>query len=137
MDTSGHSIPPFSALPLKKDGPPGNAWGLFGENDQLGRLNLLTPETTLEALKEVRSGKRISLDNTLDRFSTPAFSRQPFHQKIFHKTPRTVNDDILTLNTQSTSQWDGLRHFGLFEYERERNFSANGIERLPRAEALL
>ncbi|TVY83912.1 hypothetical protein LSUE1_G001006 [Lachnellula suecica] len=31
--------PPFSSLPLQKDGPRGNAWGLFGKNDELGMLN--------------------------------------------------------------------------------------------------
>ncbi len=42
----------------------------------------------------------------------PCFGRQAFHQHVFHKVPRTVNDDILTFNTQGSSQWDGFRHFG-------------------------
>ncbi|EPE04638.1 cyclase protein [Ophiostoma piceae UAMH 11346] len=36
--------PPFSALPLDTSGPPGNAWGLYRADDQLGALNMLTPE---------------------------------------------------------------------------------------------
>jgi hypothetical protein len=106
--------PPFDCLPLKKDGPQGNAWGLFGTNDQLGMLNRLTPENTLAATKEIVHGIRISTDLALDKPSAPCFNRVPFHQKIHHKAPRTVNDDILTLNTQSSSQWDGFRHFGKF-----------------------
>lgn len=47
----------------------------------------------------------------------PAFSRQGFQQKIHHKAPRAVNDDILTFNTQSSSQWDGFRHFGYQEHK--------------------
>ncbi len=39
------------------------------------------------------------------------------------KTPNTVNDDIWTFNSQSTSQWDGLRHFG---YQKEKLFY-NGV----------
>ncbi|KAI1048839.1 hypothetical protein LB505_012855 [Fusarium chuoi] len=39
-------LPTFDDLPFDKNGPPGNAWGLWGPDDQLGRLNLLTPETT-------------------------------------------------------------------------------------------
>ena len=59
----------------------------------------------------------------------PCFGRQPFHHRIISKHPRTVNDDVLTFNTQSGSQWhvhltllqcaevswvlrDGLRHYG-------------------------
>lgn len=105
--------PPFINLPLRRGGPPGNAWGLFGNNDQLGMLNLITPETTSEAAKEIVEGIRISTDLPLDKFSTPAFGRQPFQQKIHHQVPRTVNDDILTFNTQASSQWDGFRHFGV------------------------
>jgi hypothetical protein len=106
--------PPFSSLPLRKDGPRGNAWGLFGASDELGMLNRLTPENTVAATKEIQYGIRISTDWPLDKPKVPCFSRAPFHQHIFHKTPRTVNDDILTLNTQSSSQWDGFRHFGEF-----------------------
>ncbi|KAL3417442.1 hypothetical protein PVAG01_11442 [Phlyctema vagabunda] len=104
--------PSFDALPLQKAGPRGNAWGLFGKDDELGMLNRLTPETTLAATKEIVHGIRIATDWPMDQPRTPCFSRQAFHQEIFHKEPRTVNDDILTLNTQSSSQWDGFRHFG-------------------------
>jgi len=34
-----------------------------------------------------------------------------------------VNDDVWTFNTQSSSQWDGLRHFG---YQKEKVFY-NGV----------
>lgn len=105
--------PPFSSLPLKKDGPRGNAWGLYGSKDELGMLNRLTPETTLAATKEIVHGIRIATDWPLNALKTPCFNRQPFHQHIKHKEPRTVNDDILTFNTQSSSQWDGFRHFGI------------------------
>ena len=104
--------PSFDSLPLQKDGPPGNAWGLFGDRDQLGMLNLLTTDTTIAATKDIVHGIRISTDLPLNFLKTPMFKRQGFHQDIIHKTPRTVNDDVLTFNTQSSSQWDGFRHFG-------------------------
>lgn len=104
--------PSFDSLPIRKDGPPGNAWGLFGEHDELGMLNLLTRETTIAATKEIVHGVRVSTDWPLDRMNVPAFNRQAFAQKLHHKAPRAVNDDILTFNTQSSSQWDGFRHFG-------------------------
>ncbi|XRM46732.1 hypothetical protein ABZX51_009761 [Aspergillus tubingensis] len=56
----------FDSLPLQKDGPHGNAWGLFGPLDQLGMLNRLTPETTREAAKEIIDGVRVSTDWSLN-----------------------------------------------------------------------
>ena len=104
--------PSFDSLPLKKDGPRGNAWGFFGTKDELGMLNRLTPENTTAAAKEIVRGTRISTDLALGQLQFPCFNRVSFEQKIHHKAPRFVNDDILTLNTQSSSQWDGFRHYG-------------------------
>ncbi|RKL15979.1 hypothetical protein BFJ68_g5228 [Fusarium oxysporum] len=50
-------LPTFDDLPLDKNGPPGNAWGLWGPDDQLGRLNLLTPETVRAAASYQRTGQ--------------------------------------------------------------------------------
>ena len=65
------------------------------------------------------SERRISLDWPLSAQSVPFFGRQPFQHHIFNKHPRCVNDDVWTFNTQSSSQWDGLRHFA---YQSERQF---------------
>jgi hypothetical protein len=106
-------LPPFSALPLDKDGPPGNAWGLWGPNDQLGTLNLLTPETVAAAAAEIKDGIRIALDWPLDKPSFPTFERERFKHRLIPKPPMIMNDDEITINTQSSTQWDGFRHFGL------------------------
>lgn len=39
-----NGIPPFDALPLRKEDPYLSAWGLYGEGDQLGALNRLSDE---------------------------------------------------------------------------------------------
>ncbi|CAG7561063.1 unnamed protein product [Fusarium equiseti] len=109
--------PSFDSLPLRKDGPAGNAWGLFGENDECGMLNLLTPEIVTKAASEIRDGVRVSTDWPLNRMSRPCFGRAPFKHEINTKTPRAVNDDTLTFNTQSSSQWDGFRHYA---YQKEK-----------------
>jgi hypothetical protein len=75
-------------------------------------LNLLTPETTLAATKEIVHGIRISTDWPLNMPKVPCFSRAVFQQHIHNKSPRCVNNDVLTFNTQSSTQWDGFRHFG-------------------------
>lgn len=112
-----HPKPSFDALPLRKDGPHGNAWGLFGADDQCGMLNLLTPEVLASAASEIRDGVRVSTDWPLDRMAQPCFGRAPFAHTIKTKEPRAVNDDSLAFNTQSSSQWDGFRHYA---YQEER-----------------
>lgn len=107
-----HQTPSFDSLPLKRDGPRGNAWGLFGASDELGMLNRLTPANTLAATKEIVHGIRVCTDWAMDQPKIPAFGRAKFEHTIIEKTPRTVNDDVMKLNTQSSSQWDGFRHFG-------------------------
>ncbi|QSZ32729.1 hypothetical protein DSL72_002308 [Monilinia vaccinii-corymbosi] len=129
--------PPFSSLPLQPNGPRGNAWGLYGASDQLGRLNRLTPENTIAAAREIKHGIRISTDWPLDKPNIPCFGRAPFERKIIHKSPRSVNDDVLAFNTQSSSQWDGFRHFGYQDHkvyfngctqEEIHNSTRNGID---------
>ncbi|KAH7356307.1 putative cyclase-domain-containing protein [Pyrenochaeta sp. MPI-SDFR-AT-0127] len=109
--------PPFSDLPLDKNGPPGNAWGLYGTDDELGALNMITPATVKAAAQEIQTGDRVSLDWYLNLPSYPSFARPPFGWKIENRrhpdgTKRIVNDDHLDINTQSSSQWDGFRHYG-------------------------
>lgn len=89
------SYPSFQSLPLTPSGPRGNAWGLFGPNDELGMLNHLTPDTTLAASQDIKYGIRISTDWALDEPKVPCFGRRAFEQRIIHKSPRTVNDDVL------------------------------------------
>jgi len=117
-------IPKFEDLPWGKGDPPFSAWGLYGKNDELGFLNRLTEEVVLEASKEIKSGVRISLNWPLDaQGDIPFFSRQAFHKNVYQKPPRIVNDDVWTFNTQSSSQWDGLRHFA---YQKAEKFY-NGV----------
>ncbi|RAH46739.1 uncharacterized protein BO95DRAFT_513721 [Aspergillus brunneoviolaceus CBS 621.78] len=112
---------PFEALPVDPAGPPGNAWGRFGAADQLGTLNLLTPEVIVAAAKEIRTGVRISLDWPLSMPTYPSFERDPFHQRIVHRRPNCINDDILTFNTQGSTQWDGFRHYAHQQSKRFYN----------------
>ncbi|RAL15835.1 uncharacterized protein BO97DRAFT_383574 [Aspergillus homomorphus CBS 101889] len=112
---------PFESLPLDPTGSPGNAWGRFGRDDQLGTLNLLTPEVIVEAAKEIRTGVRISLDWPLSMPTYPSFERDPFQQQIVHRRPNCINDDILTFNTQGSTQWDGFRHYAHQQSKRFYN----------------
>lgn len=82
-------------------------------------LNLLTPETVSAAAAEIREGVRVSTDWPLGAMARPCFGRAPMQHTIKSKAPRTVNDDTLVFNTQSSSQWDGFRHYG---YQKEKLF---------------
>ncbi|KAI9669389.1 MAG: hypothetical protein M1831_000425 [Alyxoria varia] len=114
------TIPAFSELPLKRQDPPYSAWALYGDDDELGTLNRLTDGVVASAAKEIKSGKRISLDLPLNvQGDIPLFGRHTFSKSLIHKKPRIVNDDVWTFNTQSSSQWDGLRHFA---YQNEQKF---------------
>lgn len=54
------------ANPRWKQRPAGSTWGDFGPDDQLGRLNLLTPAKVRQGVAEVHEGLRFSLSLPLD-----------------------------------------------------------------------
>lgn len=57
-------LPNFRDLPPVKGMPHGCAWGIWdkdGKRDDVGSLNLLTPEVILEAKKEIVHGVSVSL----------------------------------------------------------------------------
>lgn len=64
--------PEFDALPLDKTGPHGNAWGLWGPDDQLGTLNHLVDERVSQAAREcIQTGLRVSLKCVSNATKTP------------------------------------------------------------------
>src|SRR3954469_3669040 len=55
------------AVPQRwKQRPPGSTWGDWGDDDELGRINLLTPEKVLQGVREVEAGIVFSLSLPLD-----------------------------------------------------------------------
>ncbi|CAD6582764.1 MAG: hypothetical protein TREMPRED_003382 [Tremellales sp. Tagirdzhanova-0007] len=140
------SIPKFDDLPIKPGYPQHSAWGVWGDSDELGTLNHLTKDRVLEARSEIQLGERITINWPMNLPSFPAFGRQAFEHRIISKHPRPVHDDVLHFNTQSGSQWDGLRHYGFKEHKlfyngvtpeeiREGRSLRNGIHGKLMAEA--
>ncbi|EXJ90654.1 hypothetical protein A1O1_03758 [Capronia coronata CBS 617.96] len=115
----------FSSLPLSKSPTSArlNAWGAYGPTDELGFLNRQTPTTiAAAAASEIRTGVRVALDAPLDfQGQKPLFGRQVFEKQVYQKAPRIVHDDTWSFNTQSATQWDGLRHFGYQAAQRFYN----------------
>lgn len=70
-----------------KNRPAGSNWGEFGEDDQCGRLNLLTAARRLRALQEVKTGEVFCLSHPLDKPGGSvlnAFRKPP----VFHPATR-------------------------------------------------
>ena len=113
------NLPDFDSLPAVPGMPSGCAWGVFdknGEKDILGCLNLLTADIKREAFKEARDGVSISLNWPLNAIAKPGFGRRAFEHVVISvldaPNPGHTFDDEVAFNTQSSSQWDGLVHFG-------------------------
>src|SRR5712691_1587460 len=49
-----------------KQRPTGSTWGDWGDDDELGRINLLTPEKVLQGVREVEAGVSFCLSLPLD-----------------------------------------------------------------------
>ncbi|EEH46846.2 uncharacterized protein PADG_02944 [Paracoccidioides brasiliensis Pb18] len=108
--------PDITNLPLRKDlpkipgAPEGAAW-VWGKDDYVGRLNLLTPKRVKAAAEEIKTGEIVPLDLPLNVPEQPGFGREKFVHTIKALVPGIAYDDKYELNTQSGTQWDGFRHF--------------------------
>ncbi len=109
-------LPSFDELPLKPGYPPHSAWGLFGDDDQVGTLNLLTPERVAAASRLVRDGLVFALNWELELPDPPLFNRPALNHTINRRRQNVFDDIYDNFNTQSSSQWDGLTHYGHREF---------------------
>lgn len=107
--------------------PEGSNWGTFGPDDQIGRMNLVTPERRRRAIAEAREGRAFLLGLPLDFPKGRIFpGRNPPVLKptiggdgrpMYDWTPSggatdVVNDDRVLLTLQYSTQWDGFSHYG-------------------------
>ena len=60
------TLPKFAQLPVVGQTGERHVWDVFGRDDQLGTINLITPEHVKRATSLVRSGKVINLDLPLN-----------------------------------------------------------------------
>ena len=113
------TLPTHAELPVRADLPPGSSWGVWGDHDVLGTLNLLTPERVLAAARSIRTGRTFGLNLELTLPDPPLFRRAKFRHEVTNlgMTRMIVHDDLYhDWNTQSSSQWDGFRHVGHIEH---------------------
>jgi len=118
------------ASPRWKRRPEGATWGDYGPDDELGRLNLLTPEKVKQGIAEVREGLTFCLSLPLDypggnvlnpRRHPPVLrptlrnNRPNFIYRTAVEDPKltdVINDDAVILHLQYSTQWDSLAHVG-------------------------
>ena len=110
--------------------PEGSTWGDFGEDDQLGRLNLLTPEKVKQGTAEVREGLTFCLSLPLDYPGGSLLNPRRHPPKLAPtlqdgcpclnfplsrlngRNTDVLSDDQVTLALQYSTQWDSFAHVG-------------------------
>ncbi|HEY9281587.1 MAG TPA: cyclase family protein [Eoetvoesiella sp.] len=110
--------------------PEGSNWGDYGPDDQLGRLNLLTPEKVKQGAREIIEGRSFCLSLPLDfpggnvlnvRRHPPVITPTEREGMLYTNFPLgrfnpgavdVLSDDKVTLSLQYSTQWDALGHVG-------------------------
>ena len=112
--------------------PNGANWGDFGPDDEIGRLNLITPDVRRQAFTEVQAGVVfcLSLPLTIPGGTVvhrlrhpPRLSALPrdgegnlnYNYPLSRENPHStdvVSDDVVTLATQYSTHWDSFAHVG-------------------------
>ncbi|KAH8894168.1 putative cyclase [Thozetella sp. PMI_491] len=100
----------YDQLPLDSTYPTKAAWGVWGADDEHGALNHITNQTVVDALSEVKLGLAIPINLQLDMPGPPP---NPNRKPLTHlfQPGDGYTDDVVTMNTQVSTQYDGLRHF--------------------------
>jgi kynurenine formamidase len=114
-----------------------NNWGRWGPDDQLGTLNLQTPESILAAVRLVKKGILYNLAVPLEK-DGPQYPM--FHKTWcvthFTKDPTpgafNVADDVVTMEAHSGTHVDALGHFWkdgrMWNGRSEDHVTSYGIE---------
>ena len=117
--------------PRWKIKPAGSTWGDFGPDDQLGRLNLVTPEKVKQGVAEVQRGAVASASRCRSTIRAAASSIRAAIRRCSRRPQRggkpnmtyplsrddpklidVVCDDVVLLTLQYSTQWDSLAHVG-------------------------
>ena len=113
-----------------KNRPENSTWGDYGPDDQLGRLNEITADKVRQGMAEVKVGKTFNLSMPLD-YPGGAILNPRRHPPQIRPTLRgdkpnwvyraewdhpgltdVINDDMVLLHLQYSTQWDTLAHVG-------------------------
>jgi kynurenine formamidase len=98
-------------------------WGRWGEDDERGALNLLTPDAVLAATKACRTGKVYSLSLPIQQHGVPIvdYRNPPMRLTLVNSSDKDIfaefggvdtgaNEDFLVLASHSLTHMDALCH---------------------------
>src|SRR5688572_8464215 len=87
-------------------------WGVFGDDDEVGTLNYLTPDAVRRGVATVREGRAYPLNLPANLPTNRPIGRPEFvktaHLHNVEFGGVVVNDDHVLLATQGSSQWDSF-----------------------------
>ncbi|KAK0112829.1 hypothetical protein ONS95_014556 [Cadophora gregata] len=113
--------PSYAELPLDPSYPTKAAWGVWGADDVHGALNHITQVTIkTAATEEIQTGQAFNLNLELNFIPRPILARRKPTIHLVKPGPQS-NDDVITLNTQASTQLDGLRHYPYSEPVENRS----------------
>ncbi len=109
-------------------------WGRWGEDDERGTLNFLTPDRVAAAAATVRAGKVFDLGIPVDaagpQFGTTRIN--PVHMMSLLPSDRSwpdglqVADDWVVMPLQAGTQWDALSHIS-YDGQMYNGFSVDEV----------
>lgn len=104
------TLPDYNSLARMEDGSP-SAWYLFGADDNVGLVNLQTPERVARAAALARQGKVFPLDLPAGFISPAMYGREVPRRGVKELQGGWFLDDWLDgFYPQAGSQWDSLAH---------------------------
>jgi kynurenine formamidase len=97
-------------------------WGRWGDDDEIGTLNFVTPQKRVRSAQMVKTGKSFDLGMPFDKngpFLPGGFRINPVHVMSFLPSDTATSpdgmisaDDMIIMGLQSATQWDSLAHVG-------------------------
>ncbi|MDR1693625.1 MAG: cyclase family protein [Lactobacillaceae bacterium] len=122
----------------------------YGADDEIGAVNLITPEVVLQAMSLVKQGKTLALAVPIDK-NFPAFRHRSFRLyniqpgqqdgKTLGPNKFTFNDELVNAWTGVGTQLNGIGHIGIDNVYYNGNKAADfvtvdgvtklGVEKVP------
>lgn len=97
-----------------------NNWGRWGNDDEIGTLNLITPDLVRTAASLVHFGRRISLAIPLSEEGpqtgavpgriNPERTMHSVNEPVGDPSQIRVSDDAVRMGLQAATHWDSLAH---------------------------
>ncbi|MFI7667968.1 cyclase family protein [Nocardia sp. NPDC049526] len=97
-----------------------NNWGRWGDDDEIGTLNLITDDVVRDAAATVHTGHRVALAVPLQQNGIqtglipgrvdPLHSMIALNWEMFGSGSVATSDDAVTMGLQAGTHWDALTH---------------------------